>query len=166
MLTVHDFEAEQDYQLGKRRLFNRNVYGSGIVAGLDVALENGTVLVSPGFALDPTGNEIIVDRPTVVDTKTCPQQRCFVMLRYTETGTDPVPVGNGQVEFSRVVEGFALETGSDEPGPDSKAVCLARLAPQDDLWTLDTSYARKYVCKCSNVRLRRPTSSLRSLLVP
>ncbi|MFL6450735.1 MAG: hypothetical protein ACJ746_24080, partial [Bryobacteraceae bacterium] len=79
MLTVHDFEAEQDYQLGKRRLFNRNVYVSGIVAGLDVALENGTVLVSPGFALDPTGNEIIVDRPTVVDTKTCPQQRCFVM---------------------------------------------------------------------------------------
>jgi hypothetical protein len=143
MLTAQDFQVEQDYQLNKRRLFNRYVYGTGIIAGLDVAVENGMIVVSPGLALDPLGNEIVIDQPVQVDTKGCATQHCFVTLRYTETGTDPVPVANGRVEFSRTAEGFAITTGCDEARPDLSTVCLARLARQGDGWVVDSSYARK-----------------------
>jgi hypothetical protein len=149
MLTAQDFQVEQDYHLNKRRLLNRYLYGSGILAGLNVSVEGDMVLVSPGCALDAMGNEIIVDQPIHVDTKICSKQPCFLKLRYTETGTDPVPAGNGQEEFSRVAEGFAITTGVDEAGQDANTVCLARLVRQGDRWIVEAGYRR--------AEIRRPT---------
>jgi hypothetical protein len=108
ILSAQDLQVEQEYQLSKRRLLNRHLHGSGIVAGLNMTAKNGTVFVSPGFALDPLGNEIVVDRPMAVDGKACTKQACYLFVRYTEAWTDPVPVGAGGTEFSRVTESFAL----------------------------------------------------------
>ena len=66
LLTATDFEAEQRYHLEKRRLHNRMLHGFGVVDGLGVSVADGTdaaVVVSPGFALDRRGNEIIVAGP-------------------------------------------------------------------------------------------------------
>src|SRR3981189_3642305 len=75
LLTAKDFQAEQDYQIAKRRLHNRMLHGVGVVNGLAVSVDDGTgtvVLVSPGFALDCNGNEILVEGPVRMISGTVP----------------------------------------------------------------------------------------------
>jgi hypothetical protein len=67
LLQVRHFTAEHDYFKGKNWLLNRLVLGWGVACGLDVIAapdENGSVIVTPGFALDAWGREIVVDAPS------------------------------------------------------------------------------------------------------
>ncbi len=144
ILTAQDFQAEQEYHVGKRRFLNQQLFGAGIVAGLDVTTDNGSVVVSAGFALDAMGNEIVVDQPAQVNTKTCVKQACFLFVRYTEISSDPVPARSGELEFSRITEGFALET-HDEADMQANAVCLARLLRDEGGWVVDRSYGRNSI---------------------
>ena len=146
ILSAQDFQVEQQYQLDKRRLSNRYLHGTGIVAGLHVTVESDTVIVSPGFALDPMGNEIVIERPTPVDTKPCANEVCYLFLRYTESGTDPVPAGNDRTEFSRITESFIL-TVQDGGAAQPDAVCLGRLLRQSDGWTVDGGTGRHDMVK-------------------
>ncbi len=67
LLEAHHLEDEQSYLNGKRQLINRLVNGYGVVAGLNVAVDPSgvKVVVSPGFALDKAGREIVVPRATL-----------------------------------------------------------------------------------------------------
>jgi hypothetical protein len=66
LLDVFHFELETDYMNAKRWLLNRLVTGWGVVCGLDVQLiEDGSaIVVTPGMALDPWGQEILVSTPS------------------------------------------------------------------------------------------------------
>jgi hypothetical protein len=150
LLTAADFEVEQTYHLEKRRLHNRLLHGVGIVEGLEVTEDDSPssgVVVSPGFALDGFGNEIVVDRPVHLDVSPCGQDQCFVTLRYTENETDAVPTPNRTSEFSRVTEGFSVATAADDPGQDgsSQILSLGRLIRQDDRWLVDAGYSLCHV---------------------
>ena len=46
---------------------------------------DAAVVVAPGFALDCSGNEIIVEAPVRIDLNVCAGGRCFVTIQYTET---------------------------------------------------------------------------------
>jgi hypothetical protein len=147
-LTAHDFEAEQAYQIEMRRLHNRSLHGVGIVEGLGVSKtdsQSGGIVVSPGFALDGFGNEIVLDRPVRVEVGAFGKEICFVTLQYTETATDPVPTANGGSEFSRVTESFSIATAMEDPGQDEsgRMVGLGRLIRQNDRWRVDESYSPK-----------------------
>ena len=123
LLTAADFEAEQTYHTEMRHLHNRLLHGIGIVEGLQVSehdSQNDAITVSPGFALDGFGNEIVVDCPVCLTISPCEKEICFVTLRYTETATDPVPTANGASEFSRVTEAFAVATAAEDPGRGEK----------------------------------------------
>jgi hypothetical protein len=65
LLTQRDLSAEQQYHVMLRRLLQREVLGTGTVAGLEVTRTSGTpeqfVVVSAGFALDPDGRELLVE---------------------------------------------------------------------------------------------------------
>jgi hypothetical protein len=63
LVTAEDFALEQRYHIERRRLLNRMIHGGGIVSGLEVSGEQGTVTVAPGFALDRCGREILVSEP-------------------------------------------------------------------------------------------------------
>ena len=66
LLSVDDFELEQRYGNDKRRMLNRFLQGSGVVAGLyAVRLDERTLSVEKGFALDALGREIVVDAPVI-----------------------------------------------------------------------------------------------------
>ena len=66
LLTVSDFEVEQKYVNDKRRLLNRFLYGSGVVCGLNVVrVDDTTVSVEMGMALDFSGREIVIDTPVI-----------------------------------------------------------------------------------------------------
>jgi hypothetical protein len=80
-MKVEEFNTEQAYFLGRRRLVNRSVIGPGVVYGFDIdgprpaaGKAGGTpapsrVAVKPGFALDQHGREIVVGEPVVLGTK-------------------------------------------------------------------------------------------------
>ncbi|MCR5278233.1 MAG: hypothetical protein K6E19_02220 [Lachnospiraceae bacterium] len=66
MLTTADFQAEQDYYINKSRFMNSLMYGAGIVCGLSVvSLDDLSILIESGVAIDGTGREIVVDSSVV-----------------------------------------------------------------------------------------------------
>jgi len=66
LLTVSDFEVEQKYVNDKRRMLNRFLYGSGVVCGLNVVrVDDATISVEMGLALDFSGREIVIDAPII-----------------------------------------------------------------------------------------------------
>ncbi len=143
LLTEDDLQAAVDYAAAKRRLTNRHVIGAGVVCGLDVTChpcDTGKVNVSPGYAIECCGNDIVVGCPEEVDVLALardlrirrgidcgtpcdnqPQQDYYLYVRYTETPTEPVaPYAtddcvSGECEFSRVREGYCFELRCDPP---------------------------------------------------
>lgn len=66
LLSVDDFELEQRYNNNKRRMTNRFLQGAGVAAGLHVVrLDEKTISLERGFALDGLGREIVVDMPVI-----------------------------------------------------------------------------------------------------
>ena len=67
LLQVRHFTAEHEYFKGKNWLTNQLILGWGVACGLDVVPapgEPGSVIVTPGFALDRFGREIVVECPS------------------------------------------------------------------------------------------------------
>ena len=126
LLSADDFEAEQEYLLGRQRLLLRLLIGSGVVTGLEVTLESAsTVVVSAGVAIDAMGHVIEVTRPHLVDVTSCAQgmtQR--LALRYAERAAHPVPAPNG-LQASRWDEG--AEVVLVESKPDDDLVTVAEI---------------------------------------
>jgi hypothetical protein len=148
LLSAKDFEAEQQYHIEKRRLHNRMLLGFGVVDGLAVSVDDGTgaaLIVSPGFALDRCGNEILVDGPVRIDPGICTGHVCFVTIEFTETDTDPVPSINGGEQFSRVTEGYAVRISGEDPSESANAsqLGLARLICVKGNWVVDETYCRQ-----------------------
>ncbi len=66
LLSVDDFNLEQRYVNNKRRMSNRFLHGIGVAAGLYVLrVDEKTISVESGFALDLLGREIVVDAPVI-----------------------------------------------------------------------------------------------------
>jgi hypothetical protein len=63
-LQATDLRVEQRYHMSQRRLLNRGLFGPGAVVGLEVTkVDDHTVEVSPGLALDPEGREVVLGEP-------------------------------------------------------------------------------------------------------
>jgi hypothetical protein len=73
LLTEEDLNRLDYYIVAKNRLHNRHLFGTGVVCGLEVVCStcnpagNSAVIVRPGYALSPCGNDIVVCRDEVVD---------------------------------------------------------------------------------------------------
>ena len=66
ILTSTDFIAEQLYMNNKRRFMNNILFGSGVLCGLNVlSLDDLSILLESGVAIDNTGREIVVDSTSV-----------------------------------------------------------------------------------------------------
>jgi len=112
VIGVDDLEQEQLYQREKARRHNRFLHGWGIVHGLEVrAGTHGTrkVTISPGYALDRHGEEIVVSRSAAVDLSGhAAGTTVYVAVRYDERPERPVPTPRGQ-QYTRIRETFAVE---------------------------------------------------------
>ena len=70
ILSEKDLNLLDHYITGKSKLHNRHLFGSGVVCGLEVKCapcDSGFVGVSPGYALSPCGEDIVVCKPDQVD---------------------------------------------------------------------------------------------------
>jgi hypothetical protein len=67
LLDADDLTAEQDYVRRRIERHNRELHRQGIVRGLEVCVNNdsggpSTVVVTPGYAIDSHGREIVLER--------------------------------------------------------------------------------------------------------
>lgn len=120
LLTSADFETEQTYMNNKRRFLNRIMFGSGIACGLGVVnLDDLSVLVESGVAIDAAGREIVVDQTVIkrlsaVDGfDTLKGDTAGLYIRYREEAVHDVycgDIGTGAKEYesNRIDEGYEL----------------------------------------------------------
>ncbi len=132
LLSVDDFDAEQRYMNDKRRLINRLLHGSGVVCGLQVVeVDDFTISVEMGVALDFSGREIVVAEPVTKRLSSidgfagCEEAgnergELYLGIVYEEMAREPVhniagTEGSSEEEFNRYKEGYRLFVTADEP---------------------------------------------------
>jgi hypothetical protein len=151
MMGVEQFELEQRYGIGLRRLMNRLSLGTGILCGLEVAIgpDGKRLRVGPGVAVDPLGREIVVPGPADFDPL-APAGACAcegegpptapgryqLCLEYRECAADAQPVpfpaecaGGSEAEFGATVETFALRLCPAPEQPPTSFACDAWIRP-------------------------------------
>ena len=146
VLGTDDFTAEQNYFLRKIHRLNRMLHGPGVATGLSVTLERtgGTaqVIIAPGLAFNPRGEEIEVCLPTPL-LLPVRGKSLLVLLHYAEQPCCPVaapvadPQAESQAHYSRITETFSATFA---PGTDDTAVALARVNFSRGRWMLDRKF--------------------------
>ena len=69
-LSADTLDAEQKYMNNKRRFLNRFLHGNGVLFGMAVLkVDDGTIAIQPGAALDFAGREIVIDKPLLIPLK-------------------------------------------------------------------------------------------------
>lgn len=133
LLNVEDFETEQRYMNDKRRILNRLVHGMGVVCGMNVVgVDEETVSVEMGLALDFAGREIVVEKPVLKKLSTIDgfedyedddevNNRMYLYIEYREVekeGVHNIAAGgrdSSKQEYNRIQEGYHLYLSSQEP---------------------------------------------------
>ncbi|MBR4812331.1 MAG: hypothetical protein IKZ69_00330 [Lachnospiraceae bacterium] len=129
LLNVDDFNAEQRYMNDKRRLVNRLIHGMGVVCGLNVVrLDDSTISVESGMALDNTGREIVVDVPVTKKLSMIngyesamnsgSNAYVYLCLEYSEGergASYSIADGDGKAPNGKIRENFNLYLTSSEP---------------------------------------------------
>lgn len=120
MLTSADFEAEQLYMNNKRRFLNTMMFGSGILCGMSVFnLDDLSVLVESGAAIDGLGREIVIESAVVCRLSAlkgfekATEERVSLCVRYKEEEVHPVysvyrQEQGQEYENNRTQEGYEL----------------------------------------------------------
>ena len=124
LLTVRDFQTEQDYFNEKRHLLNRLIHGSGVVSGLHVQKDGDKgFVISPGVAVDDCGREIVVNKSFThsdiqqlsEDPEGIKGKSIYLSLQYEECLTEPIHVPSNSsccqevCESNRIKEGFKVK---------------------------------------------------------
>lgn len=146
VLGAEDLEAEQEYLVAGRRRHLLSGHTPGIVTGLEPSLQNGTVTVSPGLAIDGYGRELVVTEassPTAPAGARAAAGNLGIYVQYSlEPGIDADPAHPRVVEAAVLLK-EAVQT--DAPAaPDLTAVPDDSTAPPWPvlLGVLDSSGAK------------------------
>ncbi len=128
LLSVEDFETEQKYFNDKRRTINRFLFGSGVVCGLGVVeVDDESISVERGLALDFAGREIVLDEPAVrkiteLEGYGGEQDADFyyLCLEYQEEAAELMHnvtgnAGRNSSEYNKYKEGYRLFVTQEEP---------------------------------------------------
>jgi hypothetical protein len=138
ILRADDLRDEQNYFRDKVKRHNKYLHGAGIVEGLEITGSSGRLRIGAGYALDASGNEIVIPAPMDIPL---PQtgDHAYVVLRYAEREAAPVPVPSGdRLQCSRIEESCDILL---EPAPDECSVTVARIVRKRTGWDADTGYA-------------------------
>lgn len=147
LLTVRDFEVEQRYFNDKRRLINRLLLGPGILAGLNVlSVDDKTILVEPGVAVDDLGREIVVESPFISRLSVIEgfdaikdHGEVYLNIAYKEETKEAVHnvSASEQGEYNRVFEGYGLSLMTEAPSFDRQ---LSHMIESKKIVLVDNSH--------------------------
>lgn len=133
LLTSRDFTAEQDYNIGHRRMHNALLHGTGVVCGLKLVqhpsegCRDKFMVLEPGMALDCCGQEIIVPERGLVriadliaadedlSEKLDGGLSLIVGIKRCDKGEAPIPIilpgcdsAGVPTEYNRILEGYTI----------------------------------------------------------
>jgi len=98
-LRVDEFRDEQLYQLALRRRHNNTQHTWGILRGLEIENEDGSIVVQPGFAIDGYGRELLLTAKLHVAPETFDDlgtDRLDLWLIYDRQDDESIPEGYGE----------------------------------------------------------------------
>lgn len=176
LLTEEDFQNEQHYFLERFKRLNRNMWGSGVVCGLELkpAEAGMTLKIMPGMALDCQGNVIELTGCETVDlSHLCckpPADECdngeaqgdtvtvYIGIKYKETPFKRVPVydpaadcDNRACEYSRLNDGYCVVIKDSCDQKDCCADVLVKRQGQTDVQAFCESTVKcAPSCTCSD----------------
>lgn len=143
LLSVDDFELEQRYANNKRRMTNRFLQGCGVAAGMYVVrIDEKTISLESGFALDSLGREIVVDVPVIrrlsvlegyaSSVENSANDSVYLCIDYEEAYAEPVhniagtaPVAEGGMAYNKIKETYRLyltDAAPEEENLDKRAL--------------------------------------------
>ena len=120
MLTSADFQAEQNYHINKGRFLNGLMYGQGIICGMGVfSLDDQSILIESGAAIDGSGRDVIIDSSTVKKLsaiegfESVTSDVARLKVRFKEQDVHSVYSVNhkeddNEYEYNRISEGYEL----------------------------------------------------------
>ena len=119
-LSSADYNAEQDYFNNKRRFLNGLMFGSGVICGLGVlSLDDLSLMVESGVAIDGMGREIVVETSDVKKLSALPgfeglkSNNASLCLRYKEEMAHKVYAidqsdPDKEFQYNRIKEGYEI----------------------------------------------------------
>ena len=135
-VSAEDLNALFDYDIAGWREHNRSWHGCGVVCGLAVRLEEGdkTVRVTPGYAVGPLGDEILVAEEQVVAVDcanlanhcedcnpAASESAVYIAIRYVAEPSCPRPIAPERCATRddclpvRVRDSFEIRCRSEKP---------------------------------------------------
>ena len=126
-LRANDFNDEQGYHLGMRRLHNQLLHSWGIADGLDVSFQGGatSVTVASGVAMDDLGREIVVPADQTVELASFPANAAmYLTISYDEKQTDET-AETGAAGKTRWTEQWTFAALQNAPGNPGRQIVLA-----------------------------------------
>jgi len=141
LLTADDLQDEQQYHRRMRYLHNRMLHGPGVVNGLKLGITKTdsatSVVVSPGFALDAEGREMVLHSPVNLELGKNPSPQ-YVTIEYTERETGwQLPPESGPRVASRVEEGSLVGLAGSN---DCAALAIGRVVLGSSGWEVDPTF--------------------------
>ena len=142
LLTADDFQDDQQYHIRMRHLHNKVLHGPGIASGFEVNAFNGpsspSVAISPGFAIDQEGHEIILHAPIKlpITDKQSPQ---YVTVEHTEKETDWVVSPHGGQKTASRIEDCLLARLVADP-QERGAITIGRVVLGPSGWDVDRTF--------------------------
>lgn len=146
-LTAGDFEIEQLYGNNKRRFVNTLMYGESVVCGLSTfALDDHSILIESGLAVDGMGREIVIPETTVRKISSISgyndisTSKVSLGIKYKEETMSPVYTtqdekSEKEIEKNHVIESYDLFLVDSE---------LTKFKRTDKLYCTQTMYEDKH----------------------
>lgn len=161
LLSVDDFDTEQRYMNDKRRMLNRFLYGTGVVCGMQVVeIDDVTVSLEMGFALDFSGREIVVSKPVTKKLSSIEgfsryaaageeRWNLYLGIAYDEQVEEPVHniarVNSEQEEeFNKYTEGYRLFVTEEEPEKEGDVLPIYTRIPRQFFKEMESGSVRRY----------------------
>jgi hypothetical protein len=148
LLDAATLSAEQEYHREKLRRLNRTVLGYGVVSGLGVRVEpacaggGGRIVVEPGYAIDPLGEELALPGGAAL---AAPQRGdcAYVTMRFWEHAASPTPAPAGGPATMSMIEEACVVAVS--PNTAAQTVALARLLRSGAGWQVDRAFVTRRI---------------------
>ncbi len=111
MVDADIWRDAHEYHRDQIRLHHLAVHGWGIVHGLEatVAESGGGVAISPGVAIDPEGNFIVVPRGYLHHIDPGNSRTIYLLLQFSEVPSGPnQPPGDGHGQPTRMLDAYRI----------------------------------------------------------
>jgi hypothetical protein len=129
LLGEEDFQAEQTYHLAHHRGHNKSLHTPGVIRGLDIdRVDDATVLVRPGVALDSQGCLIFLDTAQHLPLHPgADGSSVFITLSYAEDFQDADRSTDNTQNFTRYTEWCVLQDVPDTVSDSQSGILLGKI---------------------------------------